>query len=417
MGDDILKKLSAYWRVLIVLIICSVVMGFAGFFPNLCDRYTDSIFYNMCNGVSRVTGLVPFAIGEIIMYIGATAMVLAVVFLLLLIFLRKKNGYRRFCAVYFKTLLMALVCTVFIYMPTWYIPFRGTVLGKGETDARTEFSPDEIETLVRYSVNGINSAAEEIEISSAGTVLFPTAEDTQSLIADAMRSMGEEFPRLNGYYPPVKTALCSDILERMYINGYNYPFTMEPTHSKYQEPLDRIVTDAHELAHHKGYFLENEAEMLSIVALTKSSDPYLRIAGYDAIYCWVSDSYYENLDEEIRKEFERMVESGELDIHLPTESEEESERAEEAMQLLYDKYYENEPLISDRAQMIFDASFDIGDEIFEEDEHIIDEMPAVDEAITATADVGWDIQEDILEENCYDGAVLLLLQYYDGKLY
>lgn len=412
-----MKKLSAYWRVLIVLIICSVVMGFAGFFPNLCDRYTDSIFYNMCNGVSRVTGLVPFAIGEIIMYIGATAMVLAVVFLLLLIFLRKKNGYRRFCAVYFKTLLMALVCTVFIYMPTWYIPFRGTVLGKGETDARTEFSPDEIETLVRYSVNGINSAAEEIEISSAGTVLFPTAEDTQSLIADAMRSMGEEFPRLNGYYPPVKTALCSDILERMYINGYNYPFTMEPTHSKYQEPLDRIVTDAHELAHHKGYFLENEAEMLSIVALTKSSDPYLRIAGYDAIYCWVSDSYYENLDEEIRKEFERMVESGELDIHLPTESEEESERAEEAMQLLYDKYYENEPLISDRAQMIFDASFDIGDEIFEEDEHIIDEMPAVDEAITATADVGWDIQEDILEENCYDGAVLLLLQYYDGKLY
>ena len=67
--------------------------------------------------------------------------------------------------------------------------------------------------------------------------------------------------------------------------------------------------------------------------------------------------------------------------------------------------------------MIFDASNDIENEIFDEDEHIIDEMPAVNDAITVTADVGWDIQEDILEENCYDGAVLLLLQYYDGKLY
>ena len=412
-----MKKLSAYWRVLIVLLICSAVMGFAWFFPELCDKYTDSIFYNICNGVSRVTGLVPIAIGEIIMYIGAAAMVFAVVFLLLLFFLRKKGRYRRFCAVYFKTLLMALVCTVFIYMPTWYIPFCGTVLGKGETDARTEFTPDEVEKLVRYSVDGINSAAEEIEIASDGTVLFPTAKGTQSLIADAMRSMGEEFPRLNGYYPPVKTALCSDILERMNITGYNYPFTMEPTHSKYQAPLDSIVTDAHELAHHKGYFLENEAEMLSIVALTQSPDPYLRIAGYHALYWWVCDSYYENIDTEMEKEFQNMIESGELDIDLPIDSTEESERAYEAMQLLYDKYYKNEPLISDRALRIFDASNGIGEEIFEEDEHIIDEMPAVNDAITATADKGWEIQEDILEENCYDGATLLLLQYYDGKLY
>ncbi len=408
-----MKKLSAYWRVLIVLLICSAVMGLAWFFPNLCDRYTDSIFYNICNGVSRATGLVPFAIGEIIMYIGIAGTVLAVIFLLLLIFLRKKDRYRRFCAVYFKTLLMAIVCTVFIYMPTWYIPFCGTVLGKGETDARTEFDPYEIEKLVRYSVDGINSAAEEIEISSDGKVIFPTTEDTQSLIADAMRSMGEEFPRLNGYYPPVKTALCSDILDRMGIGGYNYPFTMEPTRSKYLSPLDRIVTDAHELAHHKGYFLENEAEMLSIVALTQSPDPYLRIAGFDALYWWICDIYYENIDVEMRKEFDGMIESGELDVHLPIDSTEESERAEEAMQFLYDKYYKNEPQISERAQMIFDASDDIEIEIFDEDEHIIDEMPAVNDAITATADVGWDIQEDILEENCYDGAVLLLLQYYD----
>ena len=44
-------------------------------------------------------------------------------------------------------------------------------------------------------------------------------------------------------------------------------------------------------------------------------------------------------------------------------------------------------------------------------------MPAVQEAIQTTADTGWETQERILQENTYDGVTLLLLQYFDGKLY
>ena len=66
---------------------------------------------------------------------------------------------------------------------------------------------------------------------------------------------------------------------------------------------------------------------------------------------------------------------------------------------------------------INDAGYVIAEEIYEEDSHPIDEMPAVNEVIEETADVGWETQGEILQENTYDGVTLLLLQYFDGVLY
>ena len=75
------------------------------------------------------------------------------------------------------------------------------------------------------------------------------------------------------------------------------------------------------------------------------------------------------------------------------------------------------PEVSDRVHQIKDAGYVIAEEIYEEDSHPIDEMPAVNEVIEETADVGWETQGEILQENTYDGVTLLLLQYFDGVLY
>ena len=44
-------------------------------------------------------------------------------------------------------------------------------------------------------------------------------------------------------------------------------------------------------------------------------------------------------------------------------------------------------------------------------------MPKVNEAIGKAGDIGWTAQSAVLQEDTYDGIVLLLLQYFDGKLY
>lgn len=402
------KKQSTYWRIVLVLTAATIMLALVGFVPVLCDWYANNVYIYLCDGMSRITDLIPFCFGEFMMYLGAAMLLFGVIFLILLIFLRKKPKYRRFCGGYFKTFLLMLSCVLFLYMPMWYIPFRSTVLGQGDTEKRTEFTYDEIYALLEYAVNGANAAAEEIEIAEDGTVIFPTAEETHPLIADAMREISDEYSRLRGFYPQVKPAMCSDILERMWIGGFTYPFTMEATHNKYLSPAYQPVLDAHELAHHKGYYKENEAEFLSQIALTQSEDPLLRLSAFYQMYNFVWEEY----DETMTAAIEKMHADGTLE--RPDMSNEESQKK---FLLELQKYFKSEPYLSPKVFQIMEAGAVIEQEIYEEDSHPIDEMPAVNEVIEETADVGWETQEEILQENTYDGVTLLLLQYFEGELY
>lgn len=394
---------------IIILTVAAGLMALTALFPKACDFYTDHIYGYLCDGVSHVTGLLPVALGELLMYTGIIMAVFSVIFLLLLIFLRKKKGYRRFCAGYFKTFLMALVIVVFLYMPTWFVPFCGTLLGKGDTEQRNDYTYRELSILLDYIVENENAAAEEIEISEDGKVDFPSVSDNRAGIAEAMRALSVDFPRLSGYYPPVKTALCSDILERMGIGGYNYPFTMEPTHNKYLSPVFQPILDAHELSHHKGYYKENEANFLSEIALAQSSDPFLRLAAYQDMYYYVLDDYYDSKDQMI----EKMIDDGEITVKIPIDNQEDFNTF---MRIVTEKLG-REPVQSERVHRIIMAAYDIEQQIYEEDEHPLDEMPEANEVIDSVADTGWSVQEEVLQENYYSDVVLLLLQYYNGKLY
>ena len=403
-GRESKKHRSRYLKTVLILSVLIIVSALTALSHSFCDRYTDVVYPVLCDAISHVTGPVPFAVGEILMYIGALMIPASVLFLLLLVFLRKKAGYRRFCKGYFKTFSIILLVVVLVYIPTWFIPFCGTVLGRGNMKLRTEFTYEEVYDLLLFAAEGANAAAEEIYIAEDGSVEFYTSEKNSELAAKAMKDLGDEFGRLRGYYPPVKTAICSDILERMWIGGYNYPYTMEPTHNRYLSPLYQLSLDAHEYAHHKGYEKENEANFLSYLACSRSDDPYLRLSGYWEMYDQLYGAYIDARDEMI----DQLIAEGKIVWPEKIESE------EDLMQIgaILKQYFNDEPVLSERANMIYEAGNNIEREIYEADTHVIDELPAVDEAIRETADTGWSVQGEILKENTYDGVVLLLLQYY-----
>lgn len=379
--DEKPKKISGYIKTIIILNVLFILLVVPGLFPAFCDWYTDNIYPLISDPISRVTGRIPFALGEILMYIGAVLVMTAIIIAILMIFLRKKQGYIHFAVGYLKTFSIITLFVMIIYMPTWYIPFCGTVLGKGNEDKRTEYSFEEIEGLLIYITDGANKAAEEIEINEDGTVHFRTMEENSVLASQALADLSSEYGRLSGYYPPVKNALCSDILNRMNIGGYNYPFTMEPTRNRYIGPLYQPILDAHEMSHHQGYYKENEANFLSQIALSRSSDPYFRLAAYLDMFRYVYSDYIKARDALTDETLKKAAE-------------------------------EAEPKLSERVEKICEASREEAKKAYDAEAHFIDSFPELDKFIHDTADKGWEVQEDILEDNSYDGVVLLLLQYY-----
>ncbi|MBQ3940539.1 MAG: DUF3810 family protein [Oscillospiraceae bacterium] len=409
------RKLSVYRKLILVLTALILLGAGLSFIPAFCDWWGDHVQPVLEGGIGRVTAHLPFILGEWTIGISILLGLLCLVFLILLLFLRKKQGYRRFARGWYKSVLMIFAVVSAAYVLIWFIPFRGTVLGQGRTDRRTDFGFEELHRLCSYAVEGVNAAAEEIPVAEDGTVSFPTVEENHPKIAAAMQAFSSECKRLTGFYPPVKTAFFSDLLDHLRIGGVTIPLTGEAMHNKYSlQPHYQPVLDAHELSHFKGYYNESDANFIAEVALSRSEDPYLRFSAFMDMLNYLNQDY-ENAVSELETQWEQEGKLPPLpenpDIKNPEHKALIKERAKQVGALLPPS-----PSYTERTVRILNASWSRGQEVYDADSHPLDEMPTVSEVVSDVADVGWSTQAAVLKEHCYDGVTLLLLQYYDGKL-
>lgn len=397
------KKLSKYWITVIVLVALTIVLNIIAFNKSFCDWYTVTVYRALNAVIGTLTGWIKFALGEIIMYIGAIMLVMLVLLGVVRLILFKKKGYSRFYCTYAKICLMTIVAFLFVYTTNWFIPIRGNVL-KVKENARTVYTDAELEELRTMIVYRMNEIAAEIPRDENGRVI---TEYTQKEIAELMRARSDEFPKLKGHYSPAKEALCSPILDMMGIGGYNYIYTMEPQINRYVDALYIPVLTCHELCHHKGYYYENEATFLSVVVLTESDNLYFEYCGYRQLYSYVNNACYNNYiaervnDPTLDDDFAVIAEMLNLD---PNRQYSTSFKAT----LIYSITH---PALDDIVIADIDNARAESDELYHaEVNEKVDQI--MSEPIKEVSDKGWEVQSEILKENIYSGMLLMYLQYY-----
>ena len=133
------------------------------------------------------------------------------------------------------------------------------------------------------------------------------------------------------------------------------------------------------------------------------------------MYDWIYSDYW-TITDRIHAELENngSIPSFDYIMSLPKE---ERKKAFELREQVFIELFGEIVYLSEKVYMIDNQSDEIEEQVYESDSHPIDNLPSVNEAIETTADFGWKTQADILKENNYDGVVLLLLQYFEGKLY
>ena len=320
---------------------------------------------------------IPVAVGELLGYVGALAVLFGIIFLILLLFLRKRAGYRRFVCGYGKGLFFAAMILLFVYTLNWILPFRAAILKVSGATERG-YTLEEVQNVRNHIVYQLNACAKEVARDESGSVIYDRAQMSQATFT-AMKAQAGEYPLLSGYYPPIKDALCSDFLEWMGIGGYTYPYTMEITWNKYCDDLYFPFLLAHEASHHQGYYQENEANFIAFLACTQSEDPLIRYAGYNEIYYYINNAYLDTVM--------NCMESA------------------EAVALIKQQPKVSEQVRKDRAQALAASQ-----EKYNAESHPAQSLSTVSEQV---ADVGWSTQAELLQENSYDGVVKMVLEYYD----
>lgn len=370
-------KLTRYWKLVLALVIVIVFFNVIAFWTGFSDFYRLNIYKPVSVMLSRLTSVTGFALGEICMYLGILMVVLSIIFGVCGLFLKKGHRLRQILRKTYKIELIIVLFVLLSYTFMWSIPLRAS--GLSFDNAKEQYDLDEVCELRNYLLEQMEQCAREVQRDGDSQIIFD--DNLAATTKVAFTKLSEEYPLFSGYMPTMKKALCSDFLEWMRIGGYTYPFTMEITYNKYATRFEYSILYSHEMAHHNGYYRENEAEFLGLLTMIKSDSALLRYAGYKEAYYWMNDAFLESL--------------------IATNGEEEAFRI-----------YNNQPMpskliIEDNARNFEEYQQHYNKEVNEALEQ------AVSTYVENVAVAGWEAQANMLGEACYDGVVKLLLDYYN----
>lgn len=373
--------MKKYWKFLIFLISLILILNLISLWKPFANAYLKYVYPYLTDGLGKLTSCLSFPLGEILMYLGILLLFLAVLLLVILLFMRKSAAYRGFCKFYYKLFLFALLVLLFLYTTNWVIPFHATSIYEQVSPGK-DYDFYDLSKFRAWLISKINESAKDIPRDASGSILYD--EKVDQLTYKALRDLSDAYPNLSGYYPKVKVALCSDFLDWMGIGGYTYPFTMEATISFYTTRMYYPTLLAHEMSHHKGYYQECDANFISYIALAESDSPYLNYSAYLEIYAWIDNTYMEFLSSHQEEEY--------LTIHenMPSFSEQVMKDSEDIAKEYQELYESN--VNQKMESMAADAAADV-------------------------ARVGWETQDQILDELNYDGVVAMLLDYYQGTAF
>ena len=204
--QNIIKKLGKFWIFVIVYSVLVLALNLLSISKGFCDFYTDNIFWLSSAVYSRITGLFPFSVGEVLIALVVFLVLAAVVLLLLLIGLRKKTGFVKFVRNYYKSLLVLGITVAFIMTVNCSIPYNCSRL-EFNGNGNKAYSAEDMVALRNYVVENCNELAKQVPRDENGNLVCP--EKLNEKIIDALHSISGEFPRMKGYFPNAKAMTVS----------------------------------------------------------------------------------------------------------------------------------------------------------------------------------------------------------------
>lgn len=287
--------------------------------PQFAQYYVNHIFPLWVESYGRVTGLFPFSVGEMMLYLGV---VLAAVWILWGILegvvygvsygVRRVQGtrcdqaeeketkqilFRKYSlfllwVVGIVCLIMTLNCFLLYQVPT--ITERKLFVTQ-EAQEHT-YGVAELAELRDEVVEKANALALKMERDANSYIVSDL--DIEETARQEMKRLGEMYPELSGYYPKPKKLKTSAFFSQQYIMGYYFPFSMEANYNTMIYITNQPSTLCHELSHLKGFILEDEANFIGYLACVGSEEELFQYSAYLSVIAYLDDDFYRAVGEE-----------------------------------------------------------------------------------------------------------------------
>lgn len=303
--------------------------------PGFSEWYAVHIYQYLTAVIGRVTGLAPFSIVEMGLYV--LLILLPVTGLHTIIksvrFGNGGNNALHWAAGVFLTASVLL----FLYTVNCGINYQRESFSKKAGLNAGQYTTEELKEVCVWLTEEVNALAGQVERDSDGVMLLemPTVEDgemptagdkkiskvnadkmTLQVLGDiavqSMSELAEEYPEMAGYYPHPKPVCVSEILSYQGLSGVYSPFTIEANYNADMTDYYIPFTLCHELSHLRGFMQEEEANFIAFLACIGSGNRDFQYSGYLSGWVYSMNALRRSAGEdwqEVRAELDGSVEA------------------------------------------------------------------------------------------------------------
>ncbi len=307
------------WRHWVLLVLLSLIT-LTKLIPLWGFIYTTRIYPIIGSLLSPISGLFPFAVGDIFIALSIVWVFFYPIYEIKwrkqlakrFFFLAAKRGcYPK------KKVVFGRVAEYLLWVYAWFYIAWGLNYSQPNIYCRTGMKPVEVseakfrEFAYRYA-DSINSLSEERRVKS---------EEFNGMVDDGLKNRVRDAV-LKGYneigakeginapfnqHPHAKTMLFTPLSSMSGVTGSMGPFFCEFTLNGDIRPHDYPAIYAHEFAHLLGIANEGEANFYSYIVCTASSDKAVKFSGYYNIFFHVLRNVFDILGEKEGEKFLKYI--------------------------------------------------------------------------------------------------------------
>ena len=317
------------WRHWILLVLLSLIT-LTKLIPLWGFIYTTRIYPIIGSLLSPISGLFPFAVGDIFIALSIVWVFFYPIYEIKwrkqlakrFFFLAAKRGcYPK------KKVVFGRVAEYLLWVYAWFYIAWGLNYSQPNIYCRTGMKPVEVseakfrEFAYRYA-DSINYLSEERRVKSEETA-FDDHRESQfnGMVDDGLKNRVRDAV-LKGYneigakeginapfnqHPHAKTMLFTPLSSMSGVTGSMGPFFCEFTLNGDIRPHDYPAIYAHEFAHLLGIANEGEANFYSYIVCTASSDKAVKFSGYYHIFFHVLRNVFDILGEKEGEKFLKYI--------------------------------------------------------------------------------------------------------------
>ena len=317
------------WRHWVLLVLLSLIT-LTKLIPLWGFIYTTRIYPIIGSFLSPISGLFPFAVGDIFIALSIVWVFFYPIYEIKwrkqlakrFFFLAAKRGsYPK------KKTVFGRVAEYLLWVYAWFYIAWGLNYSQPNIYCRTGMKPVEVseakfrEFAYRYA-DSINSLSEERRVKSEETA-FDAQRESQfnGMVDDGLKNRVRDAV-LKGYneigakeginapfnqHPHAKTMLFTPLSSMSGVTGSMGPFFCEFTLNGDIRPHDYPAIYAHEFAHLLGIANEGEANFYSYIVCTDSSDKAVKFSGYYHIFFHVLRNVFDILGEKEGEKFLKYI--------------------------------------------------------------------------------------------------------------